>query len=86
MIRRNSHREASDRAHFKPHALSPVALMPGVTEPTHAALEPLVLLFHVWTPGRLAERALGEFLENHFYTGSASNNFNIPGSEFEPDK
>ena len=81
-IRRNSHREASDRAHFKLCALLPVDLMPGVTEPVHAALE----LFYVWTPGRLAQRALGEFLENHFYPGSASNNFDIPGSDFEPGK
>ena len=63
-----------------------MALMSGVTEPVHAALEPLVLLFYVCTPGRLAQRALEEFLENHFYPGSASNNFDIPGSDFEPDK
>lgn len=60
--------------------------MPGVTGAERAALEPLVLLFYVWAPGRLAQRGLGEFLENHFYTGSASNNFDIPGSDFEPDK
>ena len=41
-----------------------MALMPGVTGAVRAALEPLVLLFYVWTPGRLAQRGLGEFLEN----------------------
>ena len=69
--------------HFKLGALLPVALMPGVTGAERAALEPLVLLFYVWAPGRLAQRGLGEFL---FYTGSASNNFDIPGSDCEPDK
>lgn len=64
MITRYFHKEASNMLLFVLYSsLLPTPLVQGTIGPVHVGLNLLVMLLHIWMPGELAQKAVGEFLE-----------------------